>query len=226
MKKKLPLLFTALFFLCFAAACLFCFLHDDARRFRQASENFFVSSLSGDSLSLHYTLADPSPYLKEPDTASLPVYSSQRRQENAALMENLLTALWEIDPEKLKTRYLRVWSLMIPWLENELALAECEYLEEPLSASSGMQTELPILLAEYAFRDREDLTDYLELLESVPDYLEGLAEYEKEKAAAGLFMTEEDAAEVTAQCDAILEKKRWKRGSIFCRPPLRSVWMG
>ena len=215
MKKKLPCLFTAVFFLGFAVVFLYLFLNSDARRFRQASENFFVSSLSGDSLSLHYTLADPSPYLKEPDTASLPVYSSQRRQGNAALMENLLTALWEIDPEKLKEEDAWTWSLMIPWLENELALAECEYLEEPLSASSGMQTELPILLAEYAFRDREDLTDYLELLESVPDYLEGLAEYEKEKAAAGLFMTEADAAEVTAQCDAILEKEALEAGEHF-----------
>ena len=34
-----------------------------------------------------------------------------------------------------------------------------------------MHLEVPVLLAEYAFRSREDLEDYLEVLESIPDYL-------------------------------------------------------
>ena len=59
-----------------------------------------------------------------------------------------------------------------------------------------MQSQLPVLLAEYSFRTKEDLEDYLEILESVPAYLESLAQYEKEKANAGLFMTESDASNI------------------------------
>lgn len=215
MKKKFPCLFTAVFFLGFAAVFLYFFLNSDARRFRQVTENFFTSSLAGDSLSLHYTLADPSPWLEGPSPATLPVYSRENRQRSAAVMENLLTSLWKINPEKLNEQDAYTLSLLISWLENELAGAQCEYFEEPLSPTSGMHLEIPILLAEYAFRSREDLEDYLEILESVPDYLKGLGEYEKEKAAAGLFMTEEDAAEVVRQCDAILDEALLESGTHF-----------
>ncbi|HJA93235.1 MAG TPA: DUF885 domain-containing protein [Candidatus Eisenbergiella merdipullorum] len=215
MKKKFPYLFTAVFFLCFAAIFLYFFLNSDARRFRQVTENFFVSSLAGDSLSLHYTLADPSPYLEAPSPASLPVYSREERQAGGAVMENLLSALWKIDPGKLNEQDSHVWSLLVPWLENELAGAQCEYFEEPLSATSGMHIELPVLLAEYTFRNRKDLEDYLDILESIPAYLEGLGQYEKEKAAAGLFMTDEDAAEVVDQCDAILDEALLESGEHF-----------
>ena len=215
MKKKFPCLFTAIFFLGFAAVFLYFFLNSDVRRFRQVTENFFTSSLTGDSLSLHYTLADPSPWLEGPSPATLPVYSRPERQAGAAVMENLLTALWKIDPEKLDEQDAYTLSLLTSWLENELVGAQCEYFEEPLSPTSGMHIELPVLLAEYAFRSREDLEDYLEILESIPAYLESLGEYEKEKAAAGLFMTEEDAAEVVRQCDAILDETLLEGGTHF-----------
>src|SRR5699024_5628022 len=145
----------------------------------------------------------------------LPVYSRPERQAGAAVMENLLTALWKIDPEKLDEQDAYTLSLLTSWLENELAGAQCEYFEEPLSPTSGMHIELPVLLAEYAFRSREDLEDYLEILESIPLYLESLGKYEKEKAAAGLFMTEEDAAEVVRQCDAILDETLLEGGTHF-----------
>ncbi|HIV93414.1 MAG TPA: DUF885 domain-containing protein [Candidatus Eisenbergiella stercoravium] len=215
MKKKLPCLFTAAFFFCFIGVFLYFFLNSDARRFRQVTENFFTSSLAGDSLSLHYTLADPSPWLEGPSPATLSVYSSPGRQTSAAVMENLLTALWDIDPERLNEQDAYTLSLLTSWLENELVGAQCEYFEEPLSPTSGMHLELPVLLAEYAFRSREDMEDYLEILESIPDYLNGLGAYEKEKAAAGLFMTEEDAAEVVSQCDAILNETLLESGTHF-----------
>ena len=215
MKKKFPCLFTAVFFLGFAAVFFYLFLNSDARRFQQVTEHFFTSSLAGDSLSLHYTLADPSPYLEAPDPAILPVYSRESRLAGAALMENTLTALWKIDPQGLREPDAWTWQLMIPWLENELAMAQCEYFEEPLSPTSGMHIELPVLLSEYTLRSRDDLEDYLEILDSIPAYLEGLGQYEKEKAAAGLFMTEEDAALVVEQCDAILSDDLLQEGKHF-----------
>ena len=47
-----------------------------------------------------------------------------------------------------------------------------------------MQSQLPILLADYTFRDKRDVEDYLELLTLSGDYLVSLLEYEKEKKAA------------------------------------------
>lgn len=48
------------------------------------------------------------------------------------------------------------------------------------------------------------MENYLRLLESVPAYFESLAEFEKEKAAAGLFMPDCDVTEIISQCDTIM----------------------
>ena len=78
-----------------------------------------------------------------------------------------------------------------------------------------MQSQLPVLLAEYTFRTKSDMEDYLEILESIPAYLESLAVYEKEKANAGLFMTEADAGEIVDQCDAIMAPDLLSAGEHF-----------
>lgn len=44
-----------------------------------------------------------------------------------------------------------------------------------------MQSELPILLAEYTFRDKRDVEDYLSLLSQTGAYFSSLLTYETEK---------------------------------------------
>lgn len=217
MKHKKAFLLFVLLIPALCLSVLFFLTHPnrDARRFRQASDDFFTGSLEKDSLSLHYTLADPSPYLEAPSPASLPVYSQEGRRENAALLERLLTALQETDSAKLEGFDRYAYKLLLPYAENELAGARLSYFEEPLSPSSGMHLELPVLLAEYTFRTGQDVQDYLSILESMPAYLEGLAQYEKEKAAAGLFMPQKDAALVVEQCDQIMEPGLLEREEHF-----------
>ena len=215
MKKRIPLIIAAAILPLFAGLFFFLYRNNDTLRFQKLSEEIFAQSLSQDSLSLHYTLAEPSPYLKAPSPATLPAYSRESQKEAAALLENQLLVLQEINPEKLNSHDRYTWSLLTSYLENELAGARCEYYEEPLAPSSGMQSQLPVLLAEYTFLTKSDMEDYLEILESIPAYLESLAVYEKEKANAGLFMTEADAGEIVDQCDAIMAPDLLSAGEHF-----------
>lgn len=215
MKKRSSLLLTALLLTVFSVLFLYLLRTGDSRRFRQVTEDYFAACLAQDSLSLHYTLADPSPYLNAPSPASLPVYSEEKHRENAALLENLIQSLNEINPDRLNSFDQATYHLLLPYAENELTGARCAYFEEPLSPSSGMHTELPVLLAEYTFRTAQDVEDYLQILESIPAYLEGLAQYEKEKAAAGLFMPQEDADLVVEQCDRIMDAALLEQGEHF-----------
>ena len=75
------------------------------------------------------------------------------------------------------------------------------YLSELLGPTTGYQAQLPIVLAEYRFDSREDVEHYLSLLPCVYDYFKEIAEFEKEKSAAGYFMNDETAKEIIAQCE-------------------------
>ena len=70
---------------------------------------------------------------------------------------------------------------------------------------SGIQTQLPVILSEYQFYDREDVEDYLRLMESTPEYFESLIEFEQKKSEAGLFMADYAAETVVEQCNAFLD---------------------
>ena len=70
---------------------------------------------------------------------------------------------------------------------------------------SGVQTQLPVILSEYQFYDREDVDDYLKLMQSTPDYIDSLIQFEREKSEEGLFMADYAADTVIEQCSAFLE---------------------
>lgn len=200
----------------FGLSLLFLFAyHKDSRYFTELTAELFKSELIPNTLSMHYTLANPSDYGIYSYDAALPVFSPQQQLEGNARLENILYALGSIRPEKLDEDDAYTLHLLQSYLANEKTGAEFVYYEEPLSPSSGMQSQLPILLAEYTFRSKRDIVDYLALLEQSGDYFAGLLLYEQQKAEAGLFMPDFSAAKVRSQCAAILDKASLEAGEHF-----------
>ena len=207
MKKKrswIPLC-TALFFL--AATVFFAERKIDRVLFSKMTEHFFVQSLENDTLSLHYTLAEPEKYGLHSRKASLPVYSSAAREKSVEQTKRLYHNLQTLRPERLSPEEFHACQQLSSYLKEELEGAGFVYYEEPLSPTSGMHTELLLLLAEYTFRSKQDVQTYLELLTQVPDYLDGLGLFQRQKAREGLFMPKEDALETARQCLQLFSEK-------------------
>ncbi len=174
-------------------------------RFHVLTDSLFRSEMTGDTLSMHYVLAHPEDYHIPEDTAVLPVYSPESQAAGRQELSKTIHRLHTI-PEKLLPRDSRLLhTLLVDYLTREANLQEFSYYSEPLSPSSGMQSQLPILLAEYTFRSGQDVENYLSLLEQVPAFLSSIGTYEKEKAAAGLFMADYSADKVIAQCRTIMD---------------------
>ena len=65
-----------------------------------------------------------------------------------------------------------------------------------------MQAQLPVLLAEYVFYDAGDIEEYLTLLADIDRYYRQILDFEKEKARAGLFLTDACADQIIEECEA------------------------
>lgn len=78
-----------------------------------------------------------------------------------------------------------------------------------------MQSQLPVLLAEYTFRTKRDVTDYLALLDQIDDYFASLLLYEQEKAAAGFFMPACSSEKSGSNVTPLSQLKNWHREPIF-----------
>lgn len=201
-------------FLAFSIFAVF-FLSRDARSFRRFCNDFFISELSGNTLNMHYTIANPSDYGIDFYTPILPSYNRERRINSIKELTSSLQRLNSLNAAKLNAQDAYTYQLLLPYLENEKNGMFLYYYANPLSPSSGMQSQLPILLAEYSFRSKQDIEDYLALLDQTDTYFEGIASYLKDQSAQGLFMPDYSVDKVISQCDTIMDKESLESGAHF-----------
>ena len=186
-----------------------------SRHFQKLCDQLFRDEMLGNTLNMHYTIANPADFGINDYEAILPCYAATNREESIKALTEYLNLLAEIDAEKLSPENVYAYNMLTSYLENSLTLNQFAYYEEPLSPASGMQSQLPILLAEYTFRSKQDVADYLKLLDQTDDYFASLLTYEQEKAGAGMLMAASSLDEVIEQCDTILTKKALKEGTHF-----------
>lgn len=218
MKKKIfkQLLFPLLLFFLFVISVVLLFsYHRDERLYTELTSELLKNELLPNTLNMHYTMAYPKNYGINSYEATLPEYSKRQELFSHAQLENYLYSLSKIRADKLKPEDAYTLNLLISYLKNSINGASFLYYDEPLSPGSGMQNQLPILLAEYTFRCKRDVEDYLAILDRTDNYFKGLVLYEQEKSQAGLFMSDYSAKKVRKQCEAILDADSLSAGTHF-----------
>lgn len=224
--KKAVLFATAFSVLVAIAAGAFLLprFYDENDRFEKQAEEIFRAEMTANTLTMHYTLAHPENYGITEYEAVLPCYASDAAAPDtdsaggssaAFLLDRYLDELSRISPAELNDDNRYTYHLLVRYLRQSQEGILFPYYDEPLSPASGMQAQLPILLAEYAFRSRRDVEDYLSLLDQTDEYFASLAVYEQEKKAAGLLQADTTLRKVIDQCDTIVSKTELEAGTHF-----------
>ena len=198
-----------------AALSVSAFAGWQAVQFRYFTDTLFRQEMESDTLSMHYILAHPDAYGIADDMVCLTPYSPQGQEQAQLQLEQCRKKACSICPLFFRKDTRLLLTLLTRQLESSRAEAAFPFYAEPLSPGSGIQSSLPILLAEYTFRSKQDVDNYLMLLTQIPAYLEGIAAYEKEKAAAGLFMSDSAADKIIEQCYEILDAGQLRSGVHF-----------
>ncbi len=203
-------------FLLFVSSC-----HKEELLFHSLATDLFQDEMLSNTLNMHYTLAYPERFGIRDYEVVLPCYSYENVLAGQTKTQNLLGRLKSLDADKLSGQAGFTHALLIDSLENSLALSSLSLYEEPLSPSSGMQSQLPILLAEYTFRSVQDIEDYLKLLDQTDEYFQALLTFEQEKATAGLLMASSSIKKVVEQCDTILSEEELNAETHFLQTTFR-----
>lgn len=177
----------------------------DGAAFEEFCDKLFVSEISANTINLHFTLSDPESYGITDAPVTLGSVSRTASKENDAKLENLLTVLDSFDEASLNTKQRLSLEILTNYFQTELSSSDFYLYNEFLNPSSGIQAQLPILYEEYRFYSEEDVKNYLELLPLTKTYFEQIAAFEKEKAEAGLFMSDEICDSVIKQCSSFAE---------------------
>ena len=160
----------------------------------------FRSEVAQNTINLHFSLSSPASYGITDIPISLGNISSQASKENRADLENTIAALKRFDRAKLSKSQQLTYDILSDYLIMEQRGANFSLYEEYLNPSSGIQAQLPVLYEEYRFSTEDDIKTYLKLLPLTGPYFDQIISFEKEKAAAGLFMSDAVCKNVIEQC--------------------------
>lgn len=176
-------------------------------RFESFTENLFRAEVSANTLTLHYALADPASQGIKKSAVSLGTVSSDAAsaEETARLCQNYEKQLKNFHYSRLSKDNQLTLDMLLLYFHTHASLGKNYILDEPLGPSLGIQAQLPVLLAEYAFYTKEDISDYLKLLGTIKPYFQSILDFEKEKISSGCFMSNTTLDRILKQCSSFIQ---------------------
>lgn len=170
-------------------------------------EDIFINEVQKDMLTLNYSLANPGSYGITSPNITLGHYSSDYIKEQLISSENYLAALKQYDYDSLSASQQLDYDILFYDLSLDLESGNYVLYNEILGPTTGIQAQLPVLLAEYNFYEKENIDTYLSLLPQVYAFFEEICIFEKQKSEAGLFMNDAVAEHIINQCESFISDK-------------------
>ena len=168
-------------------------------------DEMFRESVVKNTINLHYTLAHPENYGIGDYEVSLGEISMEEVEKNYEELHALEEELSQFDKEALREDQRITYDILMDYAETELSVEDMILYTEFLRPTGGYQSQLPVVLAEYTFRTRQDIEDCLTLTEEMDDLFADVIAFEKQKAQAGLFMPDYTVDALIVQCDKFVE---------------------
>ncbi len=169
--------------------------------------DMFTDSVTSDSVSLHFAVADPKALGLTAPEATLGDVSEEYSNAQIAKYEEYLAALKKIDYSELDPQDQITYDVIEYDLEEAIAYKDYYYYSSAFNSITGVQSELPLVLSEYSFDTKADIDEYLLILKDLYRYYGDLMEFEKARADEGSGASDENIQKIIDSCDSFLEDK-------------------
>lgn len=169
-------------------------------------DTLFKEDVAENTINLHYTLAHPENFGITDYEISLGSYGADDFKENVRELEEMKDRLLRFNRKNLSKEQRLTYDILLDYVETELSVKDLTLYTEVLGPTTGYQSQLPVVLAEYTFRTRRDIEDYLSLLSQMDEMAGQIIAFEEEKAQAGLFMSDYAADAIITQCEDFISE--------------------
>lgn len=180
---------------------------EEARQdFNNLVNEIFKEEVTDSTLTLNYMLKDEKAYGIEDKIVSLGSYSLEELRNSLMVSENRVATLETFDYDKLTDEQQLIYDIV--YLMSKQNMESADFLEyaQCLGPTTGIQAQLPVLLAEYNFYDKEDVEQYISLLGLVPEYFSEILSFEQNKSKEGIFMSDTTVQAIIDQCKAFVKE--------------------
>ena len=163
-------------------------------------EELAMDALQDNPFELHFSIAHPEEMGLNNLSNNLLPFHPDHYEQSRSTWTKYAAILNDINTTRLNQENQFLYQLLSRHVNLQMRSLEFPYYENPLSCSSGVHSQLPILLSEYAFRSKEDIENYFLLLSQIPAYLDGIAEYARLQEENGISLYIGSIQEIQAQC--------------------------
>ena len=174
--------------------------------FIEFTNELFISGIVENTINLHYTISNPEDYEIENYPITLGNVSKQAFEESYIATKECLKLMDNFIYDELNSSNQLTYDILKAYFKIEIEYKDYYLYTSYLSPTTGIQAQLPILLAEYRFNTKQDIEDYLGLLKTIDSYYSSIIAFEQLKSDSGLFMTDEIANQIIAQCESFISE--------------------
>lgn len=175
--------------------------------FTAFTDTIFRETVASDALSLNYTLSNPENYNVASTAGGFQPFSYDSMVNAAPETENLLQSLERIDKNKLSIPQQLLYDSLSYTLQMDLKGQDFLLFSRALSPVTGLQAQLPVLLAEFTFDSNNDIEDYFSLLSSIPAYFDSILAFCARQAEHNMLPCQETLNHIISQCQSFLSNR-------------------
>ncbi len=180
---------------------------EDLSALQQIDFSMFASGALSDSVSMNYYLRDPMALGLYMDEVTLGEVSLDDTSEQYDTYRAYLDLLETVSYDDLTKEEKIMYDVLQYDLEEVLRFEDYQYYSSSFNSLTGIQSNLPLVMCEYIFDDKNDVEDYILLLQDFQRYYKDLMELEKERAELGFAPSDENIEKIIDSCESFLEGK-------------------
>ena len=177
----------------------------EQKKFNEFSDTLFKETVSENLLSVHSVLDFPKEYGITEYEHSLGDLSHESSEAFYDQIRGYIKELKDFNYDLLTDEQKLTYDIMITDLTDSLKFEDYYLFDDYLSPLNGMPSSLPSYLGQFTFHTADDIDDYLEILELMPDYFDQIIDYQTEKTDAGMGMPDFEIDEIIDQCNEFVQ---------------------
>lgn len=175
------------------------------QNFEAFLNKIFTDEYSMNSISLNFLIEDPESYGLSRIPSSWPKADFSGTDEYFAGIKEYIDELGTFQYDSLTYEQKLIYDTLKTYLEAENIYKDCMFFTSPFS-TDGITSQLPIIFAEYTFNNKQNIEEYIGLLETLLDYVKDSLNYEQERMDKGYCLSTYTYETVIAQCQTFLDQ--------------------
>jgi len=177
--------------------------------FEAFTEELLIAIFEGDQMSINFFFNDPSQYGLEHYEATISEAYTGDYEEGMKDIYNILEEMEQFDQATLSLEQKDTYEIVYRYFEHMTSITEnMNYMTNGyLGSYLGYQCNLPLELAEYKFRNEDDVKDWISLCNSTETAFKTYITFTEKQAEKGYAMPDFVIDNVVSQCEEFVNIK-------------------